>query len=124
VAESTVDVKDLVTGLVDVKDPLAGFAEFTGQGVGEAVDAVEVGIKAIGELAGQLKVVVTGEAEAQIQMAGNGAIDGVAEFTGETDSSVEVANEGEVEVTLAGQVEGENENRAACDDDAKLEMTG
>ena len=123
-ADSTVDVKDLFTGLIAVKHPHPGFAEYTDQAVGQAVGAVEVGIKAVGKFAGQLKVIVTGEAEAQVQMAGKGVIDGVGELTGEMDSGAEAAKEAQVEVALAGQIEGENQARAACDGDAKLEMTG
>ena len=59
-AEGTVDVGDLFTGVVDVNDPLAGSAEYTVQGEG----TLEVGVKVSSEFAGRLKVVVTGEAKA------------------------------------------------------------
>ncbi len=59
-ADGTVDVTDLYTGAVSVKDPLAGHAQFLDQSVGTA----EVGLKASDEPAGRLKVLVTGEAEA------------------------------------------------------------
>src|SRR5580693_3052519 len=118
-AEGTVDVGDLFTGVVDVNDPLAGSAEYTVQGEG----TLEVGAKVSSEFAGRLKVVVTGEAEAQVQMAGKGAVAGVAELTGEMRYGVAAANEGEGKVGFAGLVESKNESALARDGDVKLEMS-
>jgi hypothetical protein len=101
-ADGTVDVKDLFTGAVSLTDPLAGHDECLVQSDGTA----EVGLKASDEIADRLKVVVTGEAEAQIQMADKGAVDGVDEPMGEMDSGFEAANERGVDVGLAGLAGG------------------
>jgi hypothetical protein len=53
-------------------------------------------------------------------MAAKGLVDGVAGLTGQMQSDVEVANEGEV--TFAGLVERESDGAGACDGDVKLEM--
>jgi hypothetical protein len=77
--------------------------------------ATEVGAKALSELAGQFEIVVTGEGEAQVEMGAEDGADGVAELTGEIESGVEVATEGEgIEVTDGKDAsEGEDEGRVA-----------
>jgi radical SAM superfamily enzyme YgiQ (UPF0313 family) len=81
--------------------------------------ATEVGAEALSEFADQFEIVVTGEGEAQVEMGAEDGADGVAELTGEIESSVEVATEGDgVEVTdgkvtSGGLAEGEDEGRVA-----------
>jgi hypothetical protein len=57
-------------------------------------------------------------------MAGKGAVDGMGEPMGKTESGYEVANEGGGEVTFVGLVERENEDAVACEGGVKLEMAG
>jgi hypothetical protein len=97
-------LKRLAEGAADsaagTEDLLAGgaAAEAEGQGTG----AAEAGAGAVGELAGQFEVVVTGPSQAQAGIRSKDAVDGLGERMGEIDSSVEAAGEGPGRVMLPG----------------------
>lgn len=78
-----------------------------------AEGAAEARAGAIGEFAGQFEVVVTGESQAQVEIGTKDAVDGLAELTGEINSSVEAAGEGRSRGTFRGLARDESGDTAA-----------
>lgn len=74
----------------------------------QGTGAAEAGADAIGELAGQFEVAVTGESQPQVQMGGKDAVDSLAEFTAEFGSSAEAAGQGQRKVITPGLAGGQS----------------